>query len=324
MHNGVPFDDSVRICIGVCTRRRPQLLTQCLVSLNMLEEPLGCAVEVIVVDNNDAPDEQELVETYEVRPDGLPFHYVHEPRLGIAHARNAVLDKALELRADWIGMVDDDQILPWNWLCEMWAAVHEYPADVVKSAVRFVYPTPLPLWACPKTRKHKWRLDANMATTNGVLFRSWLAREDGLALRFNDEFNLSSGEDRDFFKRAYLAGAKIVHTPDAVAEEFMPETKLSFSAQVAREYWQEVTNTRQDRRFDGFLAALCFKTSNFLNHMLFGFFYAVTSPVSAVVSRRRARRQLLKGAKKIAKAAGIAVGLLGVARPEPYRTIHGS
>jgi glycosyltransferase involved in cell wall biosynthesis len=40
----------------------------------------------------------------------FPVFYVHEPRRGIAQARNAAMAKALEIGADWLAMIDDDEV----------------------------------------------------------------------------------------------------------------------------------------------------------------------------------------------------------------------
>jgi succinoglycan biosynthesis protein ExoM len=51
----------------------------------------------------------------------FPVYYVHEPICGIARARNAALDKATELGADWIAMLDDDEVADPRWLANLMA-----------------------------------------------------------------------------------------------------------------------------------------------------------------------------------------------------------
>lgn len=323
MLQSLPACIPTRICLGVCTYGRPLMLTKCLASLQAMDTPAGCELDIVVVDNNPAPVEQGLVGCYRTHA-GDPITYVHEPRRGIAQARNAILDFAEEIGADFIAMLDDDQIVPPDWLEEMVASQQSYDADVVKSAVQYDYPEPLPRWAFPSARPPKWRYGARMAATSGVLFRSSLTYAyPGLALRFNEEFALTSGEDRDFFTRAYLAGAEIVHTPRAISTEFMPESKLRFWTQVYRVYTQEIMNTVQDRRFYGALPALLTKSFKATGCLISGPLFILFAPFAYLGDSRYGRRQLLKGAKRIAKACGIYVGFVGLVKPEPYRTIHG-
>ena len=321
MLNRLPAETRVRICLGVCTFGRPQMLHRCLTSLSRLETPPGCDVEIIVVDNHPTPIEQGIVDCFSHH--GRPFHYVHERRRGIAQARNAILDKAMELRADFIAMVDDDQVAPPDWLETMWLAQQWSQADIVESSVEYDYPDALPLWAFPKSKKHRWKHSSDRAATNGVMFKAELADLGGAGLRFDEAYALTGGEDREFFWRAHRWGARIVRTPQAVITEFIPETKLTFSAQVARSYWIAVVNARQDVRFYGFIYAMLRKSFKATHSLISGLLIVVYTPFAFLGDRTYGRCQLLRGSIRIAKAAGIAVGLTGVARPEPYQTIHG-
>lgn len=312
------------IVIGVCTRNRPKMLWQCLASVVDLDIPDGSTVSVVVVDNADEPLARGIVADLNGEHALLAIRYVHETRQGISYARNAVLSAAGQFGADWIVMIDDDQIVPHDWLVSMAIAQQETNADVIKSAVKYLYPSPLPMWAFPKPPRLKWRHDADMATTNGVMFSAHLISREGLNLRFDEEFALSSGEDRAFFRTAYLRGAHIVHTPLAIAMEYTPSTKLQFAYQIQREYWQEITNSRQDIRFYGLVRALAAKIPKILQCLLSGVFYGAVSAPAFLFSRQGGRRHLLRGCRKLAKAAGIAAGLIGLARPEPYRVIHGN
>lgn len=318
---------TVRITLGVCTYQRPQMLIQCLTSLTRLEAPFDCALSIVVVDNEFSDATREIVEAIAKRSTQR-MRYVAEPRRGISHARNAVLRAALADQADWIAMLDDDQVVPPDWLRRMRAAQTRSEADVVKSSVEYEHPAPTPIWSFPRTKPFSGRFGLATTQTNGVMFRASLVRPatvDGrnLGLRFDERFNLSSGEDRDFFARAYQRGAFIIQTPDAVATEFVPLSKCSFSAQVARVYWQQVTNTVQDRRFYGVLHTMVLNSFRCVRSVLNGLFLIILGSLAAPFRPRYGRRQILRGATKLARAAGICAGILGSARPQPYLTIHG-
>lgn len=311
------------VCLGICTRQRPILLTQCLESIADLDMPDYSHLAIVIVDNDDTPSAQGLVEDFQRENPQTDIRYRHEKRPGIACARNAVLRSAREMQADWVVMLDDDQRVPHTWLVDMFKAQHDTGADVIKSAVTYHYPDPLPRWAFPKMKPHKWRLDANMATTNGVMFSASLIDPRDFNLNFREIYNFSSGEDRDFFKRSVIAGAKIVHTPNAVALETLPPSRLEFFSQVKQEFHQEWVNMQQDMSFQGATKTIALKSVRMLQLIVHGIVLMLLSPLSAIFSLRRGRKALLKGAKRLAKGSGMVAGLVSRARPDPYKIIHG-
>lgn len=321
MGNAVPARCGAHICLGVCTYQRPQMLVRCLLALQRLAEPDDVRLSIVVVDNEPFPAVAELVQAFGAKC--RPVLYVNERRRGIAQARNAVLEKAAELRADWVAMIDDDQLVAPDWLVMMWRAQRLTRADVVSNTVEDEYPEPLPVWAFPRTKKRRWDLGARGAATNGVLFRAGLMGSDSAPLRFDTRFALTGGEDRDFFARAILySGARIIVTPEAVSVEVVPASKLSYGAQVWRSYWMEAVNVRQDRQYYGPVAYIA-KVMKILSALVNAIWALVCAPFAALKSGQCARKYLLKSGKQAGKAAGIMVGLAGP-QPQPYRTIHGS
>ncbi len=319
---------AARITLGVCTYKRPQMLMDCLESLTQLSHVFDTEVSIVIVDNEVSADTRDIVEQYADRSNH-PIRYITEPRRGISHARNAIIEAAIAEDADWIAMLDDDQVVPPDWLKMMRMAQAQYGADVVKSSVDYEHAEPLSPWAFPRTKPHKGRHLLKTTQTNGVMFRAALVRpalqhSRNLGLRFDERYALSSGEDRDFFARAYAGGASIIEASYAVATEFVPETKSTYSAQVARVYFQELTNTVQDRRLFGVLHTFVSKSLRFSKNLITGLLLVSFSPFAMPVRPRYGRRQFLRGSTKLARSAAIGVGLLGVGRrPQPYLTIHG-
>jgi succinoglycan biosynthesis protein ExoM len=66
------------------------------------------ALELVVVDNDQAPSAQATVAELAGQAP-FPVHYVHEPRPGVAHARNAGMAKA---SGELIAFLDDDEEAP--------------------------------------------------------------------------------------------------------------------------------------------------------------------------------------------------------------------
>ena len=321
MFYGKPAQRGARICLGVCTFKRPHMLAECLASLARMQVPSRDSLFVVVADNNRQPVEQGLVDRF---GDGdRAFIHVHERRQGIAFARNAILTKAREIGAEWVAMVDDDQQVPEGWLQEMMGAQRATGADVVRSSIDWVYPEPAPRWAFPKTRNTGWRYGLRHAATNGVLFRARIQDASGKLLWFDDHWALTGSEDRDFFRRASHAGASIVQTPDAVIREFLPAEKLSFSYQVHRDYCIGATEACQDARFYGLLLGMLKKSVRATSWLAGGIGRLALSAPMLPVSVRRSRKLCLDGSKRLAKAAGTIAGLSGLAHPELYRNVHG-
>jgi succinoglycan biosynthesis protein ExoM len=292
-------------------------------SIQNLDIPEQSSLTIVIVDNDETPAARSLVEDFRAENPDLVVFYLHERRTGIALARNAILRSAKNNLSDWIVMLDDDQRVPSSWLVDLLEAQFKTGADVVKSSVTYHYPDPLPRWAFPKSKPHKWRLHAEFASTNGVLFSGALIDPHNFNLRFREAYNLSSGEDRDFFKSASMAGALIVHTPDAVAHEVMSPSRLTFMTQVRREFHQKWVDTQQDMRFHGAVSIIIRSSCKALQMIVHGAVLALLSPLSAAFGFRRGRKQLLKSAKRFAKAFGMIAGLISTARPAPYQNVHG-
>lgn len=101
---------SVSVCI--CTHNRASLLSRTLERLRELGAPDGVSVDVIVVDNGSTDGTRALVNEF-VATDPERFSYVHEPELGLAHARNRGLR---ETRSAVVVFLDDDAVPRGGWL----------------------------------------------------------------------------------------------------------------------------------------------------------------------------------------------------------------
>lgn len=321
------FSDPMQIVLGICTCKRPVLLTQCLISVQELTLPKNSALNVIIVDNDDDEHSKarDIVEAFQI--DDMAwhptFHFQREPQRSIARARNRILDFAIDHDAEWIVMLDDDQRVPRNWLTQMFIAQRAHEAEVVKSAVNFEYPTPLPFWAFPDHKDKKPPIIADHVATNGVLFSRAIIDKDGLKLRFNEKYGLSMGEDRDFFQRAKRLGTKIIRTPEATAIEVLPETKLTFGAQVARKFHSTWTNVRQDIHFDGKFFVLLDNLPKIFSDSFIALLFAAVGIITLPFTPKNACKNFLRSGKRLAKACGLVAGILSLSQPAPYRHVHG-
>lgn len=135
------------ITVAVCTHDRARLLDGCLDSLARLEIPAGLEWELLVVANACTDDTEEVVRRHS---SALPVRLVPEPRLGIGHARNRVLDEA---RGELIVGTDDDVRPEPAWLREHLLAAAEHPdAAFFGGPVEPEYAVPPPAWVLGNPR----------------------------------------------------------------------------------------------------------------------------------------------------------------------------
>ena len=107
--------EKISIQISICTRKRPVMLQKCLESFQLLKVPEYTDIYIFVVENDDNPSAQGLVEKVAHH---LPFpvQYCSEPRQGISIARNRALFNAIEKNTDYLAFIDDDEWVTENWL----------------------------------------------------------------------------------------------------------------------------------------------------------------------------------------------------------------
>ncbi len=174
---------------------------------------------LIVVDNAPEPLADAVIsaEYPEAR-------YVHEPRPGIAVARNAAL-MAVPGEARAVVFIDDDERADPGWLRALIDCANRSGADTVSGPVRSVFPDGAPAWleASGYIRRTDFPTGpwGYRPATNNVLVRAgWFDGPGGL--RFDEAFNLTGGEDSDLFERMQAAGAQSWWCAEAVVSEDVP------------------------------------------------------------------------------------------------------
>lgn len=301
-----------RFVVAVCTARRPGLLERCLVSLTALEAPDGADVAIAVVENDAAPASREVVDRV-AADTSREIRYVLEPRRGIPFARNRALALALDMGADWIALIDDDESADPDWLVKLDGAATRFGADVANGPVRRVYEVREPHWW--KGQRQKARATGTRipeAPTNNVLISARLVRPDGLGLSFDERLTYGS-EDMDFFRRADRAGAHMIWVDDAFVEEYIPASRVTTRRLLSRLHMAAASGAFNMVLSDGRgRAALKFVPKS-ARRIVLG---ALAVPVGAgiaLVAKQRGEKILYYGLTRIAKGTGNVRGLLGVA-----------
>jgi succinoglycan biosynthesis protein ExoM len=213
----------LRIAIGVITRRRPRELGRLLGSLAALRVPEGVRVEVVVVENDDAPGSGARLDA-----GAIAVRHAFEPVAGIPQARNRVLDLAAD-QSDRIVFVDDDETVEPDLLERLLATERATGADAVAGPALPAFPPDAPAWVARSRAyepvRHATGARIPHAFTNNAMFRSELVR-DG-SLRFDESMRFTGGSDRDFFARLAGRGHAIAWADDAVTHEWYPRERLT-------------------------------------------------------------------------------------------------
>lgn len=162
----------------------------------------GVELAVIVIDDN--PDRAaEVVVEQSNRSFPLGLHYRWVGAGNIAKARNAGLEEAMA-RAEWVAMVDDDQVVVPEWLTELVKVQRDNGADAVTAPVYAKFPDDSPGWVTDQPFAELWgtpvRPDGatvtDLQTANSMIRTSFLAENPGV--RFASDLGESGGEDMVF------------------------------------------------------------------------------------------------------------------------------
>jgi succinoglycan biosynthesis protein ExoM len=306
------------VVIGVCTCKRPRMLRACLDSLAEQVLPIGVDLRIVVVDNDEQPNSRAIVEGF-AESCRFPVDYVHEPVRGIARARNAVLDKASQLGADWIAMLDDDETADRRWIADLMVEEYRHIPVLVGRRI-WLYPEPRPFWTPDKEPKlAKEGAPARHPTTGNVRFSKALI-ETGM--RFDETLGLGGGEDQRFFKDAAQAGFATHATNRALTYEAVHIERMTYRFMVARHYAHAASLVSHRIREKG-STAIMGEMPKLLAAIPLGIVELLISLLAVCFGASRFKQFALRGGKRLAGAAGTAAVSIGHL-PQPYRNVVGN
>ena len=226
----------MRVTVMIPTQRRPGGLA---VAARSVFAQVGvdfAALELVVVDNDQAPSAQAAVEDF-ARQAPFPVHYVHEPRPGVANARNAGMARA---SGELIAFLDDDEEAPAGWLAALLAAQARYQADVVFGPVRARAPA-----GVTRHRDYLERFFSREGPAQAGVIDHYYGCGDSLLRRaalpdpvapFAVERNAIGGEDDMLFGHMQASGARFAWEPAAwVWEDPVPD-RLSLDYTIRRAF----------------------------------------------------------------------------------------
>ena len=187
---------------------------------------------MIVVDNDPEASAATVVETL-----GSPgLTYVHEPRPGIAAARNSALAAAVDL--DTLVFIDDDETPVSDWLATMVAAHDRFGGAAVVGPVLRVHEVRPADWVLAARIFERRRMPTgtprDAAGTGNLLLDLHHVRRHSLS--FDDRLGLAGGSDHLFTRQIRRTGGLIHWCDEAVVEEFVPADRLTGRWTLRRGY----------------------------------------------------------------------------------------
>ena len=226
------MNPTVDICI--ISYKRPELLKLLLSSIANLDMTEIEPVRVIVVDNDSQGSAQSTVE--EMTQDfPIELNYYREPIQNISLARNAAVRQA---RSDYVLFVDDDEIVPVDWLVQMTSALSKYPADAIFGPVDPIFAESAPDWIKSSRIFHRSGRTSGTSmehgATNNTLVKRSVFSDQGFW--FDPEYGLSGGGDMEFFWRLSHGGGRLVWCNEAIAFEHIPKERATQSWLLRRAF----------------------------------------------------------------------------------------
>lgn len=217
----------MKYSIAVPTFRRPEGLEACLASLvaaSAASTSTHRLEEILVIDNDAGGSAAAVVRAAQDRT-VIPIRYVCEANPGVVAARNRALEEAT---GEVLAFIDDDETAEGDWPLGLVDELERRPADLAGGPVRNRFQEPPPDWFVqggflvrdePRTGTElPWLRSGNLAVR--------LAAIRAAALRFDDAFNRTGGEDVEFTKRASAAGLRLSWAADAVVTETVPPSRI--------------------------------------------------------------------------------------------------
>lgn len=232
--------------IVIPTFHRPDLLRAAIASCYAQTLEQDQKLEIIIVDNSSDGDAATVCRSL----DRGHLRYVHEPRPGLAFARNRGIEEAT---GDYLAFLDDDEEAETDWINQLSTAFHESGADIVCGKVVAALET-------PSISHNKYVSDfytrnikrpafadigdiLNYVGTGNSAYRREKCFGDGI--RVDGRYNHFGGEDIELFRSLKSAGCRFAWAPAAQVREWVSDARAGLP------YLRERRRSQGQQRVDG-------------------------------------------------------------------------
>ncbi|MEZ5280825.1 MAG: glycosyltransferase family 2 protein [Acidimicrobiales bacterium] len=226
------MDTEMTVAFCVLTTARAERILGLLESVSALEVPAGVNAWLLLVVNTAEPVELDVSA---VR--NMAVRVVHEPRVGLASARNRAV--AETRGSDLLVFQDDDERPRPDSLARLVEAYQSSGADVVQGSSTPAFPSDVPQWALDLRLYSRHfapglvAIPPFMARTSNVLIRRDSLPSDS---PFDPALNSTGSEDTHLFRQMADAGARFVAVDEACVDEPIPADRVSARWWIRRGY----------------------------------------------------------------------------------------
>ncbi len=298
------------IAVYVCTHRRNGPLQVMLDSLAVAAKKVqpSLPIGVVVVDDNPDGRAKEVCDSFAEEAFDLGLTYTFSGAQNISKARNLGIETALEI-ADWVAMVDDDQVVVDEWFEALVQTQKATGGDAVTGPVFLRYPhagswvSDQPFETILEAEPQPDQTKVDVCSTGNSMLRGSFLQENA-AIRFRDDLGELGGEDMVFYREAVAAGLQAYFSEKAVCYGIQPPERSTLRAVLRASYW--MGNTEYLTNIESGMAS---RKRLFLRAGR-RFVAAVIRPGQQVAKKKPA--EIRFALAKIAQALGIFVGIVGV------------
>jgi len=224
-----------KIVISACTYKRPDGLRDLFASLEGLDIPQGVEASVRIIDNDQEPSSQALVQELSGAL-SMPVDYVHETEAGIPPARNRALSEAAS--DDFLVFVDDDETVAPDWLTHLWAMQQKTGASFVQGPVIPTVENEKDSWWVKSDffiqKIHKDGSARHESWTNNVMIDMRFIQDHNI--RFDQALRYDGGSDTLFFQDIIRNGGSGVYAAKAIVYEIQPPSRLTWKWCLQRQF----------------------------------------------------------------------------------------
>lgn len=241
------------ISVIVCTYNRSDMIVECLQSLANQDLP-GYLFEVIVVDNASSDQTVSVVQTFMAGQSVRSIRLLHEPTVGLSHARNLGVAHA---QANFVAFIDDDARVPGHWLRTAREIILRENPDIFGGPAWPAFPKGRPAWF-----KDEYGVRGDMGASGvlkpgGFLIGTNIFFRRSLILGYGG-FNPALGmtgnqisyhEETHLLNRARAEGKKIWYSGELAVKDCIPDYKLSLAFLIYSKYkaGKDIWKFQQDK-----------------------------------------------------------------------------
>jgi succinoglycan biosynthesis protein ExoM len=263
---------SLKCVVGLGTFLRPDGLKLVIESLSKAFDKVNFSVAIVVCDNDPYRSAESYVSIFskEVR---YQIFYINESRPGIAFVRNSIVKKFLELGAEYLCFIDDDETVDSLWLKSIVEYANNSQSDIIQGKVISVFDEEVTfLFQSLRVFRKKNILTGSVldrAVTNNILVKREVFLKIGA---FDSIRGAMGGTDSDFTCRAVYLGFVIRYCSEAIVFDCIPLSRCTLKW-VFKRMFSIGGMVAEARRYPGGFVKTIKPSLLIFKHFFEGFFF---------------------------------------------------